>query len=127
MKKSQISLEFMFSIGIIFFVFLVIFAFVIDRNKELSDSTKELNKRNDCLLISSLLSSAIVAGDGIIINASIGYNASINYTNPGSNYKELDVEGSGCRLAVHTVSNARLKKGVIRIENGNNYMDIENV
>lgn len=116
----------MFAIGIIFFIFLVIFGFVINRNKELSDSWIEVNKRSTCLLVSSLISSAFVNGDGVVINASIDYNASINYTG-ATNYKGLNVEGSGCLLSVNTLSNAKLRKGVIRIENQNNYIDIDNV
>ncbi len=75
----------MFTIGIIFFIFIVMFAFVINRNEELVDSKTEIGERSTCLLISSLISSAFVAGDGIIINANIGYNVTINSTvNPSS-------------------------------------------
>lgn len=117
----------MFVIGMIFFIFLIILGFVINRNQELSDSWIEVNKRSTCLLVSSLISSAFVNGDGVVINVSIDYNASINYTGV-TNYKGLNVEGSGCLLAVNTLTNAKLRKGVIRIENqGDNYIDIDNV
>ena len=126
MRKSQISLEFMFTIGIIFFIFLVIFAFVINRNEELALSKTEIGERSTCLLISSLISSAFVAGDGVIINVSIDYNATINYTGD-TDYKGLRVEGSGCLLPVNTLTDAKLKEGIIRIENKNNYIEIDNV
>lgn len=100
---------------------------MIDRNKELTDSEIRLNKDRTCLLISSLLTSAFVNGDGIIIDASIDYNASINFTDITGNYKRLNVENSYCLLSVNTVPNARLREGNIRIQNQNNYIDIENV
>ena len=126
MGRSQISIEFIFTIGLIFFIFLVIFGFTINTNADLVDTETEIKERSTCLLISSLISSAFVAGDGVIINVSIDYNASINYTGT-TNYKWLDVEGSGCLLSVNTLPNAKLKKGVISIENQNNYIDIDNV
>ena len=126
MGRSQISIEFIFTIGIILFIFIVIFAFVINRNKELVDSKTEIEERSTCLLISSLISSAFVAGDGVIINVSIDYNATINYTG-STDYKGLTVEGSGCLLPVNTLTDAKLKEGIIRIENKNNYIEIDNV
>lgn len=123
-KKSQASIEFLFAIGIIFFVFLIIFGFMIDRNKELRDSNIEVNKRYTCLLISSLVTSAFVNGDGVIINMPIDYNATINAT---VDYKEVNVENMNCWLSVHTVPTAKLRKGIIEIENINNYIDIDNV
>ena len=124
MRKSQISLEFMFAIGIIFFIFLIIFAFMFNRNMELRKSETEINKRNTCLLISSLITSAFVNGDGVIIDTSIDYNVSIE----GTDFKEMDVENKTyCLLAINTVYNERLKKGAIEIKNTNNDIEIDNV
>lgn len=125
MRKSQISIEFMFALGIIFFIFLVIFGFMLNRSKELTDSNIEVNKRNTCLLISSLLTSAFVNGNGVVINASIEHKA--NVSDIRADVKGLNVEGSYCLLPIHTLPNAKLKKGVIKIENRNNYIEIENV
>jgi len=125
MSKSQISIEFLFAIGIVFFIFLIIFGFMMNRSEDLNTSETELNKRNTCLLISSLLTSAFVGGDGTIINESIDYDMNVTYISP--NYNELNVDGVNCISSIDAVSNSILSKGNIKIENQNNYVDIDNV
>jgi len=115
----------MFAFGIIFLVFFVIFGFTISRNKEISDSKTDLSKMNNCLLISSLLTSAYVNGDGITINTSIDHNT--NVTDIINNIKGLNVEDKNCLLSTPNIPNFKLEKGKIRIENQNNYLNIENV
>ncbi|MBW2989813.1 hypothetical protein KY358_05860 [Candidatus Woesearchaeota archaeon] len=126
MKKSQVSMEFLFAIGIIFFVFLLVLGFTVSRSKELSDSEEELSRREECLLISSLITSAFVSGDGTAINVSLSYNSTINTTGRSFSYKEVDVEGVRCLLQANDVPTVRLKPGNARIENRNGYIDIEN-
>ena len=127
MDKSQVSLEFLFAVGVIFFVFLIIFGFMINRNIELSNSIIDIEKDNDCLFVSSLMTSAFVAGSGVVINHSISYKANISLTNLNVAYKGLNVDGSYCFLSVHTVPSEKLQKGNVRMENRNGYVDIENV
>ena len=98
---------------------------MMSRNQELGDSRREINKGNTCLLISSLITSAFINWDGVIINESIDYNVNVSEISPA--YKELNVEGYYCLLAIHTVPNAQLSKGKIKIENQNNYIDLQNV
>ena len=100
---------------------------MVNRNNELIESKTILNKDRTCLLISSLLTSAFVNGDGILINFSIDYNATINVTDIGSSYKGLDVEDNYCFLPIHNAPNIKLEKGLIKIQNQNNQVDIENV
>jgi hypothetical protein len=124
MKKSQASIGFLFAIGIIIFIFLMVFAFTFNRDMELRDSKVEINKRNTCLLVSSLITSAFISGEGVIIDTSIEYNVSIE----GTDFKEMDVENKTyCLLAIDTVHNERLEKGAIEIKNTNNDIDIKNV
>lgn len=127
MGKSQVSVEFMFAVGIIFVIFLAISLFVIDRNYELGESEIELDKRNTCLLVSSLLSSAFVNGDGIIIEQPISHNATINKTHVNGTYKAVDCDKGYNLLAIRDVRSIKLIKGTVRIENKDGYIDIENV
>lgn len=127
MRKGQVSVEFMFAFGIILFIFLIILGFTNNRNIEITETTTKLDKDNTCLLISSLLTSAFVSGDGIIMNTSIDYNATINVTDINSSYQGLDVEDSYCFLSVQNVPNIKLIKGVIEIKNQDGDIGIENV
>lgn len=97
--------------------------FTFNRRIELRNTETQINKRDTCLLISSLMTSAFIAGDGVIINVSINYKANITAVD----YKELNVEGMNCWLSVHYVPTAKLSKGWIEIKNTNNYIDIKNV
>ena len=103
------------------------FGFMADRNRDLIESKKELNKDRTCLLLSSLLTSAFVNGGGLVVNFSISYNATINATDLGSSYKGLDVGDSYCLLPINTVPNKELEKGTIEIENLGNSITIKNV
>ena len=42
MKKAQVSLEFMFAIGLIVFIFLLIFYFTFERRMEINQTEKIL-------------------------------------------------------------------------------------
>ena len=63
MKKAQVSTEFLFAIGAVFFIFLMIFGFMFNRGMELRESEEKINEINTCLLVSTLMTSAFVAGD----------------------------------------------------------------
>lgn len=115
----------MFAIGMIFLIFLIMYGFRFNRNIELSESEIEINKMNTCLLVSSLMTSAFIGGNGVIINETIDYE--VNITEEGY-YKELIVaNNSYCLGAIHYAQNGNLHKGRIKIKNQNNYVDIENV
>ena len=108
MKKSQASIEMLFAIGIIVFVFLMVFAFTFNRNIELRDSEIKINKKSTCLLVSSLITSAFISGEGVIIDTPIDYNASIDAS---ADFEELNIENSTyCLLAVHTLPNVNTEK-----------------
>jgi len=67
MRKSQISIEFLFSIGIIVFIFLIILAFIMGRQADVRDNQSFINRQNECLKISSLLTSISEGGDGTAV------------------------------------------------------------
>ena len=75
--KGQVAIEGMMSIGIILLLFLIIFAFTFERRVELIKTENYLNKRQECLKFSNLISSVYTAGDGTIMNASTTYVISV--------------------------------------------------
>ncbi|MBU1004956.1 MAG: hypothetical protein KKC54_05525 [Nanoarchaeota archaeon] len=123
-SRSQISIEFLFSFGIILFIFLILLGFIINRNNEITISAKEISQKDNCILISSLAASALVNGPGTIISTQIDHDA--NITNMGANSKAIQIENTRCFLAVHTLSMAKLQKGTITLENINNYIELNN-
>lgn len=127
MKKSQVSIEFIFAFGIILFIFLIMLVFVVDKKHEISESEIILNKENTCLLISSLITSVFIDGDSTTINVSVDYNITISNKNNNTKNKILDVEGIYCFLPIEDIPKTSLTKGIIEIQNQDNYIDIKNV
>ncbi len=127
MKKGQVGVEFIFTIGIIILIFLVMYAFTINRNTELERSRVELNKENTCLLVSSLITSAFVNGENIMIDVDVDNNFTINLTHLDKDYKNLNVEDVKCLLGVNNVESVSIKSGLIRIQSQNNTISVENV
>ncbi len=101
--------------------------FVVDKKHEISESEIILNKENTCLLISSLITSVFIDGDSTTINVSVDYNITISNNNNNTNNKILDVEGIYCFLPIEDIPKIKLTKGIIEIQNQDNYIDIKNV
>lgn len=70
-KKGQIGMEAIISIGILVFLFLILYVFVLEKGTELRVTEDHLEKRSECLEFSNLISLVFVAGDGATINTSI--------------------------------------------------------
>lgn len=122
MKKAQISSEFLFTAGIIVFIFLIILGFSIERRLEIGKTESELNKRNECFKISNLITSAFINGEGSSINTKINHDVSII-----SQSKIICVEDFCCSLTTSAVSNDELSKGLLIIENNDNKVKVKNV
>ncbi|MBS3125967.1 hypothetical protein J4453_00800 [Candidatus Woesearchaeota archaeon] len=73
MKRSQISTEFLFSIGIIMFIFLILLAFIMARQNDVRDTQSFVNRQNECLKIASLLASLSETGDGSVARIDTPY------------------------------------------------------
>jgi len=76
--KGQVGVELIISISIILVIFLGFFFFYTSKNSDIINEGKNLNKRNECFKISSLIGQAISVGDGTIIRTSTKYNLTIN-------------------------------------------------
>ena len=77
MKKSQISMEFMFTIGIVFFIFLIVLFFTFERRTDLRETEDILKLKNECYKISNFISAVYAGGDGTNITTKTTYVISI--------------------------------------------------
>ncbi len=80
-RKSQVTVEFLFAVVFILFVFLLLLGFIFQRSSELTDTKDFLDKKSDCLRISSLISSVYSGGDGTSANVKTDYRVTIHDSN----------------------------------------------
>lgn len=64
MPRAQVTIEFMFVIGAILLIFLIIVSFTFEKRIDLREKEAFINKRTECLRISDLISSIFAAGPG---------------------------------------------------------------
>ena len=102
----------------------MLFGFMFNRSVELRKAEDRISRDYTCFLISSLMTSAFITGDGVIINTTIDYNATINST---VSPPDISVGDINCLPSDYNVPTERLDKGIIKIENTNNEIDIDNV
>ena len=80
-RKAQVSMEFLFAIGFVLFVFILLLGFVFQRKSELVDTKDFLDKKAECLRIASLISSVYSGGDGTAAKIKTNYLVTIyNYS-----------------------------------------------
>ena len=60
MKKAQTSIEFMFAIGLIIFIFLLIFYFTFERRIDIQDTEKILADKEECNKLSDMITMAYI-------------------------------------------------------------------
>lgn len=125
MKTSQVSVEFLFAVGLIVFIFIGLLAFNFSRNSDLRDSEEYLEEQNLCLKIASLMTSAYINGDGAGFRLDIGdHNASIN---PASKSIAIGDNKGYCIMAFNKYPAKVLDKGTTyHFRNKNGYIEIEN-
>ena len=133
MKRGQISTEFLFAIGTVVIIFLIILAFSFERRNDIKDTESSLSKKNECLKISNFITEIFIGGEGALANAKIGYDVSIQ-----GEARMLCVDNDFCcsfpinRVSKETgpIGNGNifsLTKGDIILKNINNYVVIKNV
>lgn len=60
MKKAQVSIEFMFAIGLIVFIFLLIFYFTFERRMEINQTEKILADKEECNKLADMITMAYI-------------------------------------------------------------------
>ena len=61
MKKAQASIEFMFAIGALILIFLIVFYFVFERRIELNNSEDILADKDECHKLAGMITMAFIA------------------------------------------------------------------
>ncbi len=76
-KRGQISTEFLFSIAIIFLIFLFILFFTYEKSRDTNEKNIELKLRNECIKFSNIVSDVYSSNSGTLVNTKTTHNVSI--------------------------------------------------
>ncbi len=126
--KSQISLEFLFAIGVVLFIFIFILIFTIQKKAEVSFATNYLEAKTDCIKLSNLINSVYVNQDSNV-TFKLKNNATIS---PGLIEVNKDSQITAfCTFSV-SVSNGshnnfQVRLGNVTLRNSNNSVIVTNV
>jgi len=130
-NKAQISMEFLFGIGFLLFLFLIISAFVLNRTIELNALKDFVEKKNECFKVANFINSVYVGGDGTEINFKSDYIITLLESSSISiqdvdNLTELSATGTDvtCRYSANASYN--VLGGKISIKNSNNVLIFKN-
>ncbi|MFH1592349.1 MAG: hypothetical protein ABIB47_03205 [Candidatus Woesearchaeota archaeon] len=124
MKKAQISIEWLFAIGTLFLVFLLVLGFSFDKKIEVMKTEKYIGLRGECLKLSEIIVSTFLSGNGTEIQTQISYNASIDPNNQLITIEDVDLVT--CTIPINRTSNVDLEEGLVILSNVGDYVDLEN-
>lgn len=128
--KSQVSLEFLFTIGIVLLVFILLVMFNFERQVDVSNLNSYVYLKSECFKLSSSITNAYVAGQGVNLTARIDYDAYIFAEDMTINFRENDIDVYCSfplsRVTNSTASNFYLRKGMINIQNINQTVVVKN-
>ena len=82
MKKAQMSMEFLFAIGLIFLIFLILMIVVFDKQIETRESKLTLEKLSECQRIANIITALASSNDGTMVEIKTDYY--ITVTSSGS-------------------------------------------
>jgi len=130
-KKSQVSLEFLFAIGIVLFIFILILAFNFERKGQVRKLNDQTSLQSECFKLSSSITSAYIAGEGFNLTTEIKYNATVFADDRTATFENNDIHVY-CSFPINSVTNSITKnfeiiKGDINIQNINQTVVIKNV
>ena len=77
MKKTQVSTEFMFALGVVLMELIVILAINFEKGKQLNVLKDFVGAREECLKISNSLNSIFINGPKSSFTFNINYNTTI--------------------------------------------------
>ena len=127
-KKAQIGVEALIAIGVIFFLFLGMYALYETKKGDLLRAEEELKEREECLNIATLATTIFVLGENAEITTRINSPITVQ---PSA--QRIEMEHSFCTLAIGHISNNAssenfiLYPGTVQIKNKNGELVIENV
>ncbi|MFH1052928.1 MAG: hypothetical protein V1740_00785 [Candidatus Woesearchaeota archaeon] len=135
-RKSQISVEFLFALGIILFIFIILIAFNFDRNQKVRETSDLIQLQDQCYEISNYLYSAYINtlnGERFSITIQSYYDFEISSDSRVVTVKLDDNRFAFCTFPFDVVRNPsyeaqfELVKGDVLIENHGRYIVMQNI
>ncbi len=77
MKRGQISIEIMYSVGVLLVIFLILSYATFNRKVEIERTRETVDKRSDCIMISNALNRVASLGEGYSSTFKTVYNFDI--------------------------------------------------
>ena len=128
MKKAQISVELLFTVGFVVFIFIILLIFTMERKYDVGKMEITLDEKAECYRLSNLISGVYTSGSGTGITAKLKYDTEIN----GDEGNIFVGEGRFfCTIPINSItdsvaSNFNLNKGIITINNTDATVVIKN-
>ncbi len=130
-RKSQVSTEFLFAVGIIVFIFITLLVFIFARQVDVRSLEEQTSLLDTCEKISSILTASFINGHGLIIQDKTAYDLDINADSQVISAKDnLEVF---CTIPFNQVENENgnsdftIQKGNIEIKNEEGVVTLKNV
>ena len=128
MKKSQVSIELLFAIGFVIFVFIILLAFTMERRYEVRKTEVTLKEKEECYKLSNFISGVYTLGTGAEVIINLKYDAEID-AEEGSIFV-----GEGrffCTFPINSVTNSigtnfNLSEGIVTLNNTDGTVVIQN-
>jgi len=126
-SKTQISLEFLFAIGVVLFIFIFLTIFTIEKRAEVSFAANYLEAKTDCSKLASLIN-AVYLTTNSNITFKLNNNATIS-----SGLIEVEKNSQTVSFCTFTapLSNGsntiKLTLGSVNLRNVNNTVVVKNV
>ena len=125
MKKGQVSIELIVAVGALFLILLFLVGLSFNKNIELIRNKEYLDKRNDCLKLSSIILEVYVNGNGTIVRDKLEHAATLS---PNSRLIEVQNDDSVyCTIPLNAMSDVVLSKGDIEIKNIGDFVNVANI
>lgn len=126
MKKAQVSLEFMFAIGLIVFIFLLIFYFTFERRAEISETEKILADKEECYKLADIITMAYITQSNYTFK--LEKAARISTTSQAISVGETDYP---CTLPINRTTNPagetfELSSGNVNVNYANGLVEVKN-
>ena len=132
MKKGQISVEVMYSVGIMIIIFIILSGISFNRKMEIIKLDDFLNKKNECLHLSDVITGVHASGDRTTAIVNIKYVTDVFNTGAievkDATTTPTSVEAS-CTFhgSLITPSQTTNMQGFYRVKNSDGYIQFEKV
>ncbi|MBU2638020.1 MAG: hypothetical protein KJ955_03540 [Nanoarchaeota archaeon] len=126
MKKAQVSMEFLFAIGLIFFIFLIVLFFTFERRAELQEAERIIADKDECHKLAGIISMAFVTKSNHTFmlkeNATISASAQVISVGESNFPCTFPVK----RVSGETENVFTLSKGLVNVNYANSTVAVKN-